>query len=169
MSVTSSSSSQLLGRPLVSPEVYPFSNRLFYFNQLLIARKFSNKLTLQLMPTHVHYNFVNKDAEPNDLIALGAGGRIKLNKRVTLNLEYYYQFTRLDRTSNALSIGFDIETGGHVFQLHFTNSVGMTERTFIAQTTDKWADGGFRFGFNISRVFTVIKPSEFSDSRNKIW
>lgn len=169
MSVSSLSSEQLLGRPLVSPEKYPFSNRLFFFNQLLIARKFSSIFTLQLMPTHVHYNFVNTIAEPNDILALGAGGRIKLNKRVTLNLEYYHQFTQLSNTTNSLSVGFDIETGGHVFQLHFTNSSGMTERTFVGQTTDKWGDGGFRFGFNIARVFTIVKPKEFENSRNKIW
>lgn len=169
MSITSLESSKLLGRALVSPEKYPFSNRLYFFNQVLIARKFNNLFTLQLMPTHVHYNFVNTAAEPNDIFALGAGGRIKLNRRVTLNLEYYYQFNQLTGTTNSLSAGFDIETGGHVFQLHFTNSMGMTERTFIGQTTDKWNDGGFRFGFNIARVFTVVKPKEFSKSGEKNW
>ena len=169
MSITSLESSKLLGRALVSPEKYPFSNRLYFFNQVLIARKFNNLFTLQLMPTHVHYNFVNTAAEPNDIFALGAGGRIKLNRRVTLNLEYYYQFNQLTGTTNSLSAGFDIETGGHVFQLHFTNSMGMTERTFIGQTTDKWSDGGFRFGFNIARVFTVVKPKEFSKSGEKNW
>jgi hypothetical protein len=163
MSITSQSSDKLLGRPLLSPEKYPFSNRLFFFNQLLFARKLNSNFTIQLMPTHVHYNFVNSASEPNDIIALGTGGRIKLNKRVTLNLEYYYQITRLDRTSNSLSVGFDIETGGHVFQLHFTNSSGMTERTFVGQTKDKWGDGGFRFGFNIARVFTIVKPKEFKN------
>jgi hypothetical protein len=169
MSLSSLSSDKLLGRQLVGPEKYPFSNRLFFFNQLLIARKFNSTFTIQLMPTHVHYNFVNTANEPNDILALGAGGRIKLNRRVTLNLEYYYQFNQLDKTTNSLSVGFDIETGGHVFQLHFTNSAGMTERTFIGHTTDKWSDGGFRFGFNIARVFTVVKPKEFENSRNKIW
>ena len=168
MSVTSLQTERLF-RTLVPPEKYPFSNRLFYFNQLLIARKISNALTLQLSPTHVHFNFVNTSAEPNDIFALGASGRIKLNKRVTLNLEYFHQFTQLDKTTNSLSVGFDIETGGHVFQLHFSNSSGMTERTFVAQTTDKWADGGFRFGFNIARVFTVVKPKGFENSKNKIW
>jgi hypothetical protein len=168
MSVTSLQTERLF-RTLVPPEKYPFSNRLFYFNQLLIARKISNALTVQLSPTHVHYNFVNTAAEPNDILALGAGGRIKLNKRLTLNLEYFYQFTQLNNTSNSLSVGIDIETGGHVFQLHLSNSSGMTERTFIAQTTDKWGDGGFRFGFNIARVFTVVKPKGFESSKNKIW
>jgi hypothetical protein len=168
MSVTSLQTERLF-RTLVPPEKYPFSNRLFYFNQLLIARKISNAITVQFSPTHVHYNFVETAAEPNDILALGAGGRIKLNKRVTLNLEYFHQFTQLNNTTNSLSVGFDIETGGHVFQLHFSNSSGMTERTFIAQTTDKWGDGGFRFGFNIARVFTVVKPKGFENSKNKIW
>jgi hypothetical protein len=168
MSVTSLQTERLF-RTLVPPEKYPFSNRLFYFNQLLIARKISNALTVQLSPTHVHYNFVNTTAEPNDILALGAGGRIKLNKRLTLNLEYFYQFTQLNNATNSLSVGIDIETGGHVFQLHLSNSSGMTERTFIAQTTDKWGDGGFRFGFNIARVFTVVKPKGFESSKNKIW
>ncbi len=168
MSVTSLQTERLF-RTLVAPEKYPFSNRLFYFNQLLIARKISNALTLQLTPTHVHYNFVETAAEPNDILALGAGGRIKFNKRLTLNLEYFYQFTQLNNTTNSLSVGIDIETGGHVFQLHFSNSSGMTERTFIAQTTDRWGDGGFRFGFNIARVFTVVKPKGFENAKNKIW
>lgn len=169
MSLTSLSADKLLGRPLVSPEKYPFSNRLFFFNQLLIARKFNKTFTLQLMPTHVHYNFVNTIAEPNDIFALGAGGRVRMTKRMTLNLEYFYQFNQLSGTTNSLSVGVDIETGGHVFQLHFTNSMGMTERTFVGQTTDKWDKGDFRFGFNIARVFTVVKPKDFENSRNKIW
>lgn len=170
MSVTSQSANLLMGRPLVAPEKYPFSNRLFFVNQLLIARKFNKTFTLQLMPTHIHYNFVGTKAEPNDVLAIGGGGRVKLSKRVTFNVEYYYQLpdNQLANTTNCLSLGFDIETGGHVFQLLFTNSSGMTERTFIGQTTDKWADG-VRFGFNIARVFTVVKPKGFENSRNKIW
>lgn len=150
---------------------YYFSNRLFYFNQLLIARKFNEWLSIQLMPTHVHYNLVDTRAEPNDVLAMGIGGRLKLSRRVTLNAEYYYQLpdNQLNNTVNSLSVGFDIETGGHVFQLHFTNSTGMTERTFVGQTVDKWDDGGMHFGFNISRVFTIVKPKEFKGSRNKIW
>lgn len=169
MSVSSLAADKLLGRPLVSPEKFYFSNRLFYFNQLLIARKFGSLLTVQLSPSHVHYNLVSKASEPNDLFSTGIGARIKINRRLTLNAEYFYQFDRLNNTHNSFSLGCDIETGGHVFQLHFTNSAGMTERTFITQTTDQWKNGGFRFGFNISRIFTIVQPKEFENSRNKIW
>lgn len=150
---------------------YPFSNRLFYFNQLLIARKFNDWLSLQLMPTHVHYNLVDTKDEPNNVLALGVGGRLRLSRRITLNAEYYYQLpdNQLNNTVNSLSVGFDIETGGHVFQLHFTNSTGMSERSFVGQTVDKWDDGGMHFGFNISRVFTIVKPRGFKNTRNKIW
>jgi hypothetical protein len=149
---------------------YHTSNRVAYANQVLIARKFSDVLSLQLMPTHIHYNLVKSRVDPNDLFAIGIGGRLKLNRRVSLNAEWYYRPGNVPQdTRNALSIGFDIETGGHVFQLHFTNSTGMTERTFVGQTTGNWADGDVRFGFNISRVFTIVRPKEFKNSRNKIY
>ncbi|WP_462253644.1 DUF5777 family beta-barrel protein [Ferruginibacter sp.] len=136
-----------------------FSSRLFFTHQLIIGRKFSESTSLQLMPTYTHRNLVQLAAEPNDLIAIGIGGRQKLSKRVSLNFEYYYQLPdyKLSNTTNSLSLGFDIETGGHVFQLHFTNSQGMSERTFITETTGLWEKGDMFFGFNISRVFTIGK------------
>jgi hypothetical protein len=136
-----------------------FSSRMFFTHQLIIGRKFSEGTSLQLMPTYVHRNLVQLAADPNDILAIGIGGRQKLSKRVSLNVEYYYQVPgyKLTNTTNSLSLGFDIETGGHVFQLHFTNSLGMSERTFISETTGKWSKGDINFGFNISRVFTIGK------------
>jgi Membrane bound beta barrel domain (DUF5777) len=144
-----------------------FSNRLYYVNQLLIARKFSERISLQIMPTIVHYNLVDSSKFSNNTLAIGIGGRIKLNKRIAITGEYYYRLTNTDllvtgqKTYNALSLGMDIETGGHVFQFMVTNSQGLTERTFIGQTTESWGKGELHLGFNISRVFTVIKPKEF--------
>lgn len=136
-----------------------FSSRLYYTHQLLIGRKFNDAFTLQLMPTLLHRNLVETKAEKNDVLAMGVAGRIKLTKRVTVNAEYYYVLPDQINPvyTNVLSIGFDIETGGHVFQLHFTNSTDMTYKGFITETTDEWFDG-VRFGFNISRVFTIVKP-----------
>jgi Membrane bound beta barrel domain (DUF5777) len=136
-----------------------FSSRLFFTHQLIIGRKFSESTSLQLMPAFSHRNIVPLATDPNDLLAIGIGGRQKLSKRISLNFEYYYQIPdyKLQNTTNSLSIGFDIETGGHVFQLHFTNSQGMSERTFISETTGDWAKGDVNFGFNISRVFTIGK------------
>ncbi len=142
-----------------------FSSRLYYTFQVLLARKFNDYLTLQLMPTLVHRNLVETRAEKNDVYSLGVAGRIRLTRRVTLNAEYYYVLPNqlASQYVNVLSIGFDIETGGHVFQLHFTNSADMTYKGFITETTDRWfgSPSGIRFGFNISRVFTVVKPPEF--------
>lgn len=162
---------QTMPANVLPTETWYFSNRMCFANQLLIARKVNSAISLQLMPTHVHYNLVDKKTDPNDVIAIGGGGRVKLSKRVSLNAEYYYVLPGLKQpgTVNSLSVGFDIETGGHVFQLHFTNSTGMTERTYIGRTTEKWTDGGMRFGFNVSRVFTVKKPKEFKDMGNKIY
>ena len=109
------------------------------------------------MPTLVHYNLVTKATDPNDIIALGIGGRQRITQMVSVNAEYYYLFpgSRFDGTTNSFSIGFDIETGGHVFQLHFSNSRGMTERTFISETAGSWGKGNILFGFNISRMFNL--------------
>lgn len=143
------------------------TSRLAFAHQLLIARKMNDNLSLQLMPSYVHYNLVPTVKEPNDIFALGAGGRIKLSRRISFNAEYYHilpislvegEDYRLSGTKNSLAIGFDIETGGHVFQLHFTNSTGMTEKTFITETVGDFFKGDIHFGFNISRVFTIKDP-----------
>lgn len=142
-------------KTLRSPLDLTLSNRMAYTWQLLLARKFSERLSLQLMPSLLHRNLVLTEQEANDLFALGAGGRFKLSKRIALNLEYYYQLNQYSQEANhnALAIGFDIETGGHVFQLHFTNARAMHEQGFIAQTNGNFAEGDIHFGFNISRVF----------------
>ena len=135
------------------------TSRLSFTHQLIIARKFSEGTSIQLMPTFVHQNLVTLASEPNNMFAIGIGGRQKITKRITFNIEYYYQIPgyKLEGTTNVLSAGFDIETGGHVFQLHFTNSQGMNERSFISDTKGRWDKGDILFGFNISRVFTIGK------------
>ncbi|MFK5857463.1 MAG: DUF5777 family beta-barrel protein [Bacteroidota bacterium] len=142
-----------------------FSDRLSYVNQLLIARKFSNAVSLQLSPTFIHRNLVETKADDNDVWALGAGGRFKLSNRISLNLEYYYVLSKQTAKDfhDSFTIGFDIETGGHVFQLFFTNSQGIIEQHFIPQTTGDWLKGDIHFGFNISRAFVLKKPKEFRD------
>lgn len=136
-----------------------FSSRVAYYGQAIIGRKFSEGLTLQLMPSVVHRNLVPSPEDPNDLFAAGIGGRIKLSRRISLNADYHYVINPNDAAPfhNPLSIGFDIETGGHVFQLHFTNSKGMNERAFLAATEYDWANGDIFFGFNISRAFQIKK------------
>lgn len=137
-----------------------FSSRLYYTFQMIVGRKFSESFSLQLSPTVVHRNLVKTSAESNDVFALAAAGRIKITKRLALNAEYIYVLPDqlLPGFRNSLSIGFDIETGGHVFQLHFTNSTSMVAPGFVAQTVENWGEGGIHFGFNVSRVFTVVKP-----------
>lgn len=139
-----------------------FSSRLQFAHQIIIARKLSESTSIQLMPTLVHYNLVTNANDPNDIIAIGIGGRQKITPRISINAEYYYQLPayKLPNTTNSLSFGVDIETGGHVFQLHFTNARGMTERTFISETAGKWDKGDILFGFNISRVFTIKKSKK---------
>lgn len=132
--------------------------RTSYFTQLLIARKFSPALTLQLTPSALHYNLVPETADHNTVLVLGAGGRYKLTKRMSLNAEYNYLFP--DQVVSikvypSLSAGLDIETGGHVFQFVFSNSQGLVPTNFLGRTVDSWGKGGIYFGFNISRVFNT--------------
>jgi hypothetical protein len=139
-----------------------FGSRASYTHQLIIGRKFSDRTSLQLMPTYVHQRQAANTLVPKDVFAIGFGGRQKITKRISINAEYYYQLTdhRLAGTSNVFALGIDIETGGHVFQLHFTNTQAMNESDFITGTSGKWDKGDIRFGFNISRVFTIGRRHE---------
>jgi hypothetical protein len=149
---------------------YYFSNRLYFANQILVARKFNKVFSLQLTPTYLHYNLVVNEKEPNDVFAIGAGGRIKISKRIAITGEYYYTVPghKLDGYRNSVSLGVDIVTGGHVFQLFMTNAAAISERTFIGQTTGDISKGDIHLGFNISRVFTVVKSKGFRD-KSKEW
>ena len=150
-------------------DVYPnisFENRLSYTSQLLISRKFNDNLSLLLAPSFIHENlatrsFVQENGstnfydEENNQFAIGFGGRYKVSKRISLNIDYGLHLNRNENSvyNNPLSIGADIETGGHVFQVHFTNAQAMFEEGFITQAQGDWLDGDFFFGFNLVRVF----------------
>ena len=143
-----------------------FSSRIDYAHQLIVGRKFTEGLTIQLMPSLVHRNLVESSDIANDVYALGVAGRQKITKRIAINAEYFYVFPDQIQSiyKNSLSLGLAVETGGHVFQVMVTNSTAMTENGFIAQNTGDWMDGDLRFGFNISRVFTLVKPKELKTS-----
>lgn len=134
-----------------------FENRLSYTAQLLIARKFSRSVSVQLMPTMVHRNRVDKTIENNDQFALGVGGRVKVSRSVALTGEYYHRFNIFDTNPNkdVLGLGVDIETGGHVFQIVVTNTRGLTERAWLTETTGDFFKGDIHLGFNITRTFQL--------------
>ncbi len=132
-----------------------FDNRLVYVAQLLVSRKFNNNLSLELAPTYFHENFVIDDNQNNGQYAIGMGGRYKIAKRWSINIDYA---AHLNRSSSSpfrdpFSVGVDLETGGHVFQMHFSNSQGMHEAGFLGSTTGDWGTGDVFFGFNLLRVF----------------
>lgn len=136
-----------------------FTDRVSYTGQLLIARKFTSALSLQLMPTLVHKNTVDQSQENNDQFALGIGGRLKVSRSISLSTEYYYRFDvpAGNPYYDALGFGIDIETGGHVFQLVMTNTSGLTERAVITETAGDFFDGDIHLGFNITRTFQLKK------------
>lgn len=135
------------------------TSRMAFYNELIIGRKFNDLFSLQVSPTFVHRNLVVLNADQNDVYALGIGTRIKISKRTAFVVDYHYILKGLDKTifKDPLSIGFDIETGGHVFQLHFSNASGMNEKAFITNTINSWGKAEVRFGFNLSRVFTISR------------
>jgi len=144
-----------------------YSSRMAFYYQVLIARKFSERFTLQITPTVVHRNLVATETDKNDVYSIGFGGRYKLSKRVSFNWDYQYVLpgNLPPGYYNYAALGFDIETGGHVFQLHVTNSIGMNERAFITQTTDNISNMGLRLGFNLSRVFTISQKNRPSEKK----
>ena len=138
--------------------LYPnmnFQNRLIFVNQILISRKFTDRLSLELAPTFFHENFVADDLQDNSQYAIGIGGRYKITNRWSINADYAAHLNRASGSiyKNPLSIGVDLETGGHLFQMHFTSSQGIHEAGFLGQTTGDWTKGDVFFGFNLARVF----------------
>ena len=135
-----------------------FTDRLAYTHQVLVARKFTDALSLQLSPTLVHFNLVPTVADANDQWALSFAGRYKLTQRMALTAEYMLNLNAVDGYHNSGSIGLDIETGGHVFQFHLTNSRSMADPQWMMQTPGQWSRGDIFLGFNITRVFTHVRP-----------
>lgn len=141
-----------------------FQDKLYYSAQVLVARKFGERLSLQLSPTYLYRTMPDVTGDEKVLFAVGIGGRFKLSKRVSLNGEYFYTAREKNTVTapyhDSMSFGVDIETGGHVFQLHFTNSLGMIEKQFIGETTGSWGKGDIHYGFNISRTFSFDKKNK---------
>jgi hypothetical protein len=133
-----------------------YKYRLSFAHQLIVARKFSNNLSLQVAPILIHRNLKEESAASNDSFAVALGGRTKISNRVSVNWDYIWRSADDESIySNSLSLGVDLETGGHVFQLHLTNSQGMIEETFADRTVGKWSSGDIFYGFNISRRFNL--------------
>jgi len=133
---------------------------------LIIASKITRGLSLEVLPTYVHRNFVdqtmlhpeNGSVDKNDLFAVGFAGRFKFTKRMAFVVDYFYTFSEFRDADNgfynALGVGVEIETGGHVFHINVTNSAGLIENDIIPSTTSDWGKGEYKLGFNISRVFS---------------
>ncbi|POY40929.1 hypothetical protein C3L50_03625 [Flavobacterium alvei] len=143
----------------LSTDLYPnlqFNNRLAYSTQLLASRKFSEGLSFEIGGVYVHKNLYDDAQELKDQYLVAAGGRCKLSKRLSVNLDYAYKINQLENAplfQNPLTLGLDIETGGHVFQMVFSNSQPMNDVAVFTNATGKWNGGSLYFGFNMYRVF----------------
>lgn len=144
-----------------------FTSRLSFVNQLIITRKFNDYVSVAITPTMVHQNLVETKAQSHDIYAVGLGASVKISRSTRFNFEYIPRLNardekKLDGTQyyDAFAFGLDIETGGHVFQLHFTNGAGLIEQQFISQNANKLSLNTLRFGFNLSRVFSLEKEGK---------
>jgi hypothetical protein len=144
-----------------------FGDRTSWYLQLLAGRKFSNNFSLQLSPIWV-YSTMPLSGEENGIFSVGGGARYKFSKHMAFTIDYHHAVNGLTtQNTDPLSVGVDIETGGHVFQLHFSNATGMNERAFITETYGKFFEGDIRFGFNLSRMFQLGNRNKYQPSLDK--
>ena len=143
-----------------------FSDRLSFAGEVFIASKISDGFSLMVIPAYIHTNYVIAN-DVNDVYAIGVAGRLKITKRMGLVADYFKVFRdqkSIDKFKangltfyNPLGVGLEFETGGHVFDLTFTNCTSILENQFIPYTTTTWKMGQFRWGFNLSRIFSLKK------------
>jgi hypothetical protein len=157
ISITWFSSADLNTEKRPPGEEIDYSLRWSYTHQLLLARKFGEDFSLQVMPTFLHRNLVFNKEYNNDIISIGTAGKLRLTQMLSFKVEYYFTLpNQLPKANtNSLALGFDIETKHHVFQLHVSNSRGMTEKFFISETNGQWSKGDIMLGFNITRDFQI--------------
>jgi hypothetical protein len=146
-----------------------FTSRLTYCNQILFTKKFNDVVSVLLAPSMVHKNLVIYNNDANTIFSVGMGASVRLTRSTRFNIEYYPRLNGRDdfldvaktqRTYDYLGLGFDIETGGHVFQMMFCNATGMYEQAAIVNSTTTWSDMGIRLGFNLSRTFSMDSPRD---------
>ena len=141
-----------------------YLNRLLFVNQLIIGRKFSRNLSLEILPTLIHRNLTPTKDDDHDLASIGIAGRYKLSNRISVNADYFTPLgDRNNDYKNSIAIGVDYETGGHVFQVMIANAQGPYEYTFIENASGDFSTGTLYLGFNISRAFTLASDNE------KLW
>lgn len=161
-------------KPFTTTEFKNYSDRVSYFIQPIFSRKFSQVISLQVMPSLLFRSVTTDTEDAKNLFSMGFAGRVKLNKRLSFIADYTI-VNGLSRPKslptnfyNPLGVGLEIETGGHIFSLNFMNSEFINENNFIPNTKKSWKHGGVRFGFTISRNFSLFK-SKNPDTQSNIY
>jgi Membrane bound beta barrel domain (DUF5777) len=161
MPITATIYTNMAYTPKEDADLTKSAYRMSYCTQVVLARKFSSHFSFELVPSYLHRNLVTPDDE-NDILSLGIGGRFKVTRSTAIIADYVYDLDRpelVPKRYDPIGFGIEIETGGHVFSLMFTNASGILENDYIANTVDNWADGGYKFSFHISRMFSFDKSS----------
>lgn len=136
--------------------------RFVYCSALIMARKFNSRFSMIVTPVFIHRNFVGAD-DDNNTFSLSGGFRLKFTPSASIIADYSHTFGRTDLVLprfDVIGAGVEIETGGHVFTIMFTNASGILENDYQVNTMDSWGKGGFKFSFNISRMFKLGKDND---------
>ncbi|MEC4049450.1 DUF5777 family beta-barrel protein [Flavobacterium sp. SUN046] len=133
------------------------NDRYAYSTQLIVSRKINSSLSLQVNPMFIHKNLYDELDDQKNTFLLGTGARCKVSKRISINLDYAARLNLPEGYNypyhNPISLGMDIETGGHVFQLVFSNSQAMNDVSYYTSAAGITGGRGIFFGFNMYRVF----------------
>jgi hypothetical protein len=144
-------------------------NRMSYVHQILIARKFSENFSLQLIPSYIHYNYTPYGINnTNNIFSLGIGGRMKLSNKTAITFEYTRQLNGykdlLDESASAvnyvpdvLSLGYDWDTGGHIFQFFISSASSASNIAQLSTNLNQLKLGNFSLGFNLNRSYGIKK------------
>ena len=145
----------------------PVARRVSYIDQAQVAHRFGHRLTVQLSPTWLWRNYV-AHTDANGMLSCGLLTRLSLTRRFSLTTEYFARLATTRPTAQGstifwrgtggqyyapLSLGLELETGGHVFSISLSNTAGLLENDYLAYNASNWAKGQFRMGFGIFRVF----------------
>ena len=152
-----------------NPDITFSGNKFSFLNQLLIARKMSDKLSLELIPTWIHFNIVPYGINnSNEVFSLGLGAKYKATPKMNLTFEYTRQLNMyenlitkngsiLNYNPDLLSAGIEVNTGGHLFQFYIGSTTDASAIDQLARNSSKIKDGNFAFGFTINRSLALKK------------
>ena len=135
-------------------EGYKFIDRLSYFGQLIVSRKFANWLSLQIHGSYTHYNLVAADTD-HDKIGVGINGRIKFSPQSSIIFQYDHPISVHGKSESKpnLGFGYEVSTFTHAFQIYVGTAQGIIQQDNYMYNQNDFTKGEMMFGFTITRLW----------------